>query len=177
MVGDVDHRPKLVVDYDQGVLWCCGDAERILRDPMPLCMQKGRLLVSNDDLRSEFTEFLHNLGANVERKLVRGKAQRHWVVLRAWKPDRWEGAVCILCTPSVPLRDITESGLARELKLTLAEARVLNEFAELNSPKHIAEVLGVSLSTVRSHLKTIHAKASVSSSAQLLRLAHTYCSG
>ena len=68
------------------------------------------------------------------------------------------------------------SGLAGELKLTNAEVRVLKEFAELNPPKQIARDLGVSLSTVRSHLKQIHAKAEVTTSLQLLRLAHTYCS-
>jgi DNA-binding CsgD family transcriptional regulator len=54
---------------------------------------------------------------------------------------------------------------------------VLKEFAELNSPKQIARDLGVSLSTVRSHLKQIHAKAAVTTSLQLLRLTHTFCSG
>ena len=85
--------------------------------------------------------------------------------------------MCVLASPSLPLQDIVECGLARELKLTQAEIRVLKEFAELNSPKQIARDLGVSLSTVRSHLKQIHAKASVTTSLQLLRLTHTYCSG
>jgi DNA-binding CsgD family transcriptional regulator len=172
-----DHRPKLVVDYDQTVLWCCDDAHEILRDPMPLCVKKGKLVLDEEDRRTEFAHFLHNVGPSAERTLIRGKAKRHWVVVRAWKPEDWDGAVCMLCTPSLPLCDVAESGLARELKLTKAEARVLTEFSELSSPKQIAEALGVSLSTVRSHLKTIHAKASVSSSGQLLRLAHTFCSG
>lgn len=176
-LNEVDRRPKLVVDYDQVVLWCCEHAPRVLDDPMPLCLRKGRLFLADEELRTEFVEFLHGVGPAIQRKLIRGKAKQHWAVVRAWRPAEWEGAVCILCTPSTPLRDIAESGLANELKLTNAETRVLKEFAELNSPKQIARELGVSLSTVRSHLKTIHAKASVSSSAQLLRLAHTFCSG
>jgi DNA-binding CsgD family transcriptional regulator len=176
-LGDFDHRPKLVVDYDQVVLWSCDDAQKILVDPMPLRLHRGKLLVDDEDSRTEFAEFLHNVGPSVVRKLIRGKVKNHWAVVRAWRPAGWEGAVCLLCTPSLPLRDISESGLARELRLTNAEARVLKEFSELNSPKQIARELGVSLSTVRSHLKTIHAKASVSSSAQLLRLTHTFCSG
>jgi DNA-binding CsgD family transcriptional regulator len=175
-LDEFDHRPKLVVDYDQAVLWSCDDAARILDEPMPLCVRKGKLIVSDDELRFEFVEFLHGVGPRMERKLIRGKAERHWAVVRAWKPVGWDRAVCILCSPSLPLRDVVESGLARELKLTKAETRVLKEFAELNSPKQIARQLDVSLSTVRSHLKTIHAKASVSSSAQLLRLTHTFCS-
>jgi DNA-binding CsgD family transcriptional regulator len=74
------------------------------------------------------------------------------------------------------MRDVVESGLAEELKLTSAEVRVLREFAELKAPKDIARRLGVSLSTVRSHLKAIHAKAFVTTSTQLLRLIYTFCS-
>jgi DNA-binding CsgD family transcriptional regulator len=172
-----DPRPKIVVDYDQRVLWCCDDAPRLLDGPMPLCIRKGKLIVDDDELRGEFVEFLHNVGPEIQRKLIRGKAKRHWAVLRAWKPAHWERAVCVLASPSLPLQDIVACGLARELNLTNAEIRVLKEFAELNSPKQIARDLGVSLSTVRSHLKQIHAKAAVTTSLQLLRLTHSYCSG
>jgi len=172
-----DPRPKVVIDYDQKVLWCCDDAPRLLEGPMPLCIRKGKLVVDDEELRQEFVEFLHNVGPVVQRKLIRGKAKRHWAVLRAWKPAHWDRAVCVLASPSLPLEDIVACGLASELRLTNAEIRVLQEFAELNSPKQIARDLGVSLSTVRSHLKQIHAKASVTTSLQLLRLTHTYCSG
>jgi DNA-binding CsgD family transcriptional regulator len=174
---DHDPRPKLVVDYDRTVLWCCENTPRLLDGPMPLCIRKGKLLVDDDELRGEFVDFLHNAGPAISRKLIRGKAKRHWAMLRAWKPAHWDRAVCVLASPSLPLQDIVGSGLAGELKLTNAEARVLKEFAELNSPKQIARDLGVSLSTVRSHLKQIHAKASVTTSLQLLRLTHTFCSG
>jgi DNA-binding CsgD family transcriptional regulator len=174
---DHDPRPKLVVDYDQTVLWSCENTARLLDGPMPLCVRKGKLVVDDDELRGEFVEFLHNAGPQLTRKLIRGKAKRHWAVLRAWKPAHWERAVCVLACPSLPLVNIIGSGLADELKLTNAEVRVLKEFAELSSPKQIARDLGVSLSTVRSHLKQIHAKASVTTSLQLLRLTHTFCSG
>jgi DNA-binding CsgD family transcriptional regulator len=171
----LDPRPKIVVDYDQRVLWCCDDAPRLLDGPMPLCLRKGRLVVDDDELRGEFVEFLHNLGPQMQRKLIRGKAKRHWAVLRAWKPAHWDRAVCVVASPSLPLQDIVGSGLAGELKLTQAEIRVLKEFAELSSPKQIARDLGVSLSTIRSHLKQIHAKASVTTSLELLLVTHTYC--
>jgi DNA-binding CsgD family transcriptional regulator len=174
---DFDMRPRIVVDYDQRVLWSCDNAARLLEGPMPLCIRKDKLIVDDDELRGEFVDFLHNVGPEMQRKLIRGKAKRHWAILRAWKPMHWDRAVCILATPSLPQQDIVGSGLARELKLTNAEARVLKEFAELNSPKQIARDLGVSLSTVRSHLKQIHAKAAVTTSLQLLRLTHTFCSG
>ena len=171
----LDPRPKIVVDDAQRVLWCCDNARRLLESPLPLSIRKGRLIV-DDALRPGFVEFLNKARPDVQRKLLRRPGQRHWALLCAWKPPRWHGAVCLLASPSRPLVDIVASGLAGELKLTNAEVRVLTEFAELNPPKQIARDLGVSLSTVRSHLKQIHAKAAVTTSLQLLRLTHTYCS-
>lgn len=171
-----DCRPKLVVDHDCNVLWSCANAARVLGGQVPLCIRKGKLVVDEDELRNEFVEFLRNAGSQPRRKLIRGRAKRQWAVLRAWRPAHWDRAVCVLVSPSVPLEDIVASGLASELKLTNAEVRVLSEFAALSAPKQIARDLGVSLSTVRSHLKQIHAKAAVTTSLQLLRLTHTFCS-
>jgi DNA-binding CsgD family transcriptional regulator len=172
-----DHRPKLVVDHDGSVLWACANAARILAgSAMPLCIRKGKLILDEDELRGEFIEFLRDAGPQPARKLIRSKTKRQWAVVRAWKPDHWTRAVCLLASPSAPLEDIVASGLAGALKLTKAEVRVLREFAELSAPKQIAHDLGVSLSTVRSHLKQIHTKASVATSMQLLRLTHTFCS-
>jgi len=172
----LDPRPKIVVDDGQRVLWSSDDACWLLERPMPLHIRDGRLIV-DDALQPGFIEFLRDAGPEVQRKLLRGKGQRQWTLLRAWRPQHWQRAVCLLASPSRPLVDIVASGLAGELNLTKAEVRVLKEFAELNPPKQIARDLGVSLSTVRSHLKQIHAKAAVTTSLQLLRLTHTYCSG
>ncbi len=172
-----DRRPKLVVDDDQHVLWCCEDTATLLGSAMPICVRNGNLVIEDEEVRNAFPDFLHAVGPQVQHKLIRGKSPRHWVMVRAWRPAEWRAKVCLLCTLSLPTTDVATSGLAGELRLTRSEARVLGKFAELHSPKQIAGELGVSLSTVRSHLKQIHAKAGVTSSMQLLRLAHTFCSG
>jgi DNA-binding CsgD family transcriptional regulator len=77
---------------------------------------------------------------------------------------------------SVPHRGVDESGLARALRLTAAETRVLDQFARLNSPREIAERMQISLSTVRSHLKQIHSKAGVETAVQLTQLVRGFCS-
>lgn len=172
----MDLRPKLVVDPHLRVLWCCDAAQRLLVPPLPLQLRDGQLLVGDRAQGREFADFIQGVGTAMRQKLVRGKSSRHWVLVRAWRSAATEGAVCILCVPSLPTCDIAASGLAEALGLTHAETRVLRSFAELNSPSEIASNLGISLGTVRSHFKTIYAKASVSTSTQLLRLAHTFCS-
>ncbi|MGZ3259394.1 MAG: hypothetical protein ACXWIO_11130 [Croceibacterium sp.] len=48
-----DRRPKLVVDYDQRVLWSCDKAPRLLDGPMPLCIRKDKLVVDDEELRQD----------------------------------------------------------------------------------------------------------------------------
>jgi DNA-binding CsgD family transcriptional regulator len=45
----------------------------------------------------------------------------------------------------------------------------------MQTPRKIAQDLGISVGTVRSHLKQIYSKAEVESAVQLLRLTHEYC--
>lgn len=177
VLEDFDQRPRLVVDRGMQVLWNCENSPKMLVSPLPVQLDKGRLVAENAARQQEIAEFLSRVGREPERKLVRGASRRHWTMLRAWKTGGGNFAACIVFSPSLPHRGIEDSGLADELGLTRAEIRVLQEFAGLSSPREIALELGVSLSTVRSHLKRIHAKASVTSSVQLLRLTHTFCSG
>ena len=52
---------------------------------------------------------------------------------------------------------------------------MLDLFARLHTPSQISEALGISVATVRSHLKQIYSKAEVESAVQLLRLTGGYC--
>jgi DNA-binding CsgD family transcriptional regulator len=107
--------------------------------------------------------------------LLRAAAKGHWALLEAWQLPLRHRAIGLVCTLSTPVRGVAESGLAEDLNLTRAETNVLDLFAKLRTPSQISEALGVSVATVRSHLKQIYSKAEVESAVQLLRLTGGYC--
>lgn len=74
-----------------------------------------------------------------------------------------------------PSRRAAQSGLAEQFRLTPAQCAVLDLFAHMLPPRDIAEALGLTVHTVRSHFKTIHAKMGVRSSMQLLQLVRAFC--
>lgn len=170
-----DPRPKLIVTPRCEVIWYSQSAMGLLKPPLPVRLEGKSLRFDRHIQAGRIRGFFDGLGQGVERCLVRGEDKRAWVLMRALRLNDPEGAIGISCDLSKPCLSVVESGLAHEFRLTPTEARVLDLFAELQSPKEIAAKLGISLATVRSHLKQVHAKASVESAVQLLQLIRGYC--
>lgn len=176
LLGRIDARPRLVVDRDLHVLWQSENVGHLLHPPVPLRIVDGRLATDSDTASIGLTEFLEDAGCECSSLLLRGPSKKHWAMVMAWSPKDHPDAVCLLLNLSVPHRSVEQSGLARALRLTAAETRVLDRFARLNTPREIAEQMAISLSTVRSHLKQIHSKAGVESAVQLTQLVRGFCS-
>ena len=175
-LGLVDARPRIVIDRDRRVLWRSDNAERLLSPPVPLHLSGGLLTTDAVTTSNALADFIDGVGSDCDSMLLRGESRKHWAMVLAWSPPDRPDDVCLLLNLSVPHRGVEESGLARTLKLTAAETRVLDRFARLNTPREIADKMGVSLSTVRSHLKQIHSKAGVESAVQLTQLVRGFCS-
>jgi DNA-binding CsgD family transcriptional regulator len=175
-LGLIDARPRIVIDRDRQVLWRSDNAEKLLAPPVPLHLSGGQLTTDAVSTSSALADFIDGIGGDCDSMLLRGESRKHWAMLLAWSPRDRPEDVCLLLNLSVPLRGVEDSGLARALKLTAAETRVLDRFARLNTPREIASKMGISLSTVRSHLKQIHSKAGVESAVQLTQLVRGSCS-
>jgi len=174
-IARADRSPRLIIDEDCNVLWQSPDSERLLQPPLPLFIKSGRLCAAPASGMHGWTAFIERLGEERERHLLTGKGGT-WVLVTGWA-ERHDGrqVIFIRCAMSFPFRDVAASGLARAFGLTRSESAVLDEFARLRKPAQIAEQLGISVSTVRSHLKQIHVKMAVNSNVQLLRITRAYC--
>lgn len=176
MLGAIDARPRVVVDRQRRLVWRSENAERLLCAPVPLRLSGGLLTTDAATSTAAITEFIEGIGQDCDSMLLRGESRKHWAMVLAWSTCEFPDEVFLLLNLSVPHRGVEESGLARALRLTAAETRVLDQFARLNSPRQIAELMQVSLSTVRSHLKQIHSKAGVETAVQLTQLVRGFCS-
>ncbi len=173
-VLETEYRPMLVVDRQMRVIWCCERAN-LVAAPLPLQIRDGHLVLDDELGPGRFAHFLQSLDEAPRRFLVRGRSTPHWVMVSAWRNPTFPSYTFMVLCLSVPHCEVAESGIAEELGLTRAETVVLREFALLKAPKEIASELGISLSTVRSHLKQIYAKASVQTGLQLFLMVQAYC--
>lgn len=170
-----DRSPRVLIDTRCNVLWQSPDAGRLLQPPMPLWLKGGRVHATGHSGVRTWSSFVDEIGEEGGRLLLTGKRAGTWVLLRGWA--EWFGAnrlIFLKCAMSWPFRDVASSGLAQDFGLTRSECAVLDEFARLAKPSQIAERLGISVSTVRSHLKQIHTKMSVNSGVHLLRITRAY---
>ena len=168
--------PRVLIDGHCRILWASTHAAELLRPPLPLVVSDGHLCVTVGGERGRaWSAFVESIVLHEQSHFIPGESSASWVLVRAWE-DQHEGkrAVFVECSPSIPLQDVESSGLATEFGLTRGECSVLDQFAQLRRPDEIAEELGVSLSTVRSHLKPVHTKLGVNSSVHLLRITRAY---
>ncbi len=138
-----------------------GGVVRCTRDASELAFAKARaeLRAGDDDTRAVVA--------------ARTSGRRPLLMLLSRLPAReaWGSTVYTLL-----VRDPTQQGahteeLLRELfKLTAAEARLALAIADGQSPAQAAQTLGCSVETVRTHLKRIFEKASITRQAELVRL-------
>nr|WP_249792676.1 helix-turn-helix transcriptional regulator [Bradyrhizobium sp. BRP22] len=64
--------------------------------------------------------------------------------------------------------------LAREFRLTPAELRVLFAIIEVGNASEVADVLGISEGTVRTHLHHLYGKTNTTRQTELVRLVAGY---
>jgi DNA-binding CsgD family transcriptional regulator len=171
-----DPSPKILIDEEGNVLWRSAEAERLLQPPLPLWIKGGRLNAASAGGGRSWPSFIDALGEEGGRLLLTGPGATTWVLVTGCA-ERHDGyrLIFLKCALSWPFRDVASSGLAKDFGLTRSESAVLDKFAQLKKPVQIAEELDISVSTVRSHLKQIHAKMAVNSGVQLLRITRAYC--
>jgi DNA-binding CsgD family transcriptional regulator len=175
LASAADVCPRLLIDGHDQLLWQSPDAGRLLQPPMPFWIEGDRVRAANGSGNASWSDWIDTLGEDGGRLLLTGQAAGTWVLLRGWSGRFGEHRLIFLkCAMSWPFRDVASSGLAEDFGLTRSECAVLDEFARLAKPEEIARRLGISVGTVRSHLKQIHTKMSVNSGVHLLRITRAY---
>jgi DNA-binding CsgD family transcriptional regulator len=170
-----DGRPRLIANASGRLLWSSPSADRLLCQPSPVFIKKGQLCFEDGQAAQDGEAFLATLEADGGQMLATNQKDDCWVLVSGWAQQLDSRRLLFLTFGlSQPVRDSQASGLASHFGLTKAEAIVLDHFARLRSPAEIARELQVTINTVRSHLKRIHAKMAVTSSVRLLQIVRAF---
>src|SRR5690606_32565311 len=163
--------PIAVIDQTGALYWMSPTARDLLRSPWPVRVAGGKLKFQDGCSGTEPMELLSTLDEGRKHLFISDEATGEWLLMGVWMQHFKGKRLYVLSfRPSRPLLTCKESGLAEEFKLTRSECEIVDRFANLQSPAEIAEDLGVTVATVRSHLKRTHAKMGVSSSRSLLQI-------
>lgn len=172
--------PVIVIGQDNEVRWTSPGAERWLRPPAPVFLQDRHLRFDERHWRGGMGHLRTRFPGPERRQILLGDPSgSDWMIIAGWlRPmadESQEQALITTYRMAHPLRQSAHSGLAEQFRLTPAQCAVLDLFAYMLPPRDIAETLGLTVHTVRSHFKAIHAKTGVRSSMQLLQLVRAFC--
>ena len=173
-----DGRPRAAIGRDRSILWCNPAARRLLVAPSPLVVRNNHLCLAKGVEAAGVEAFLAGLDAATARLYVMDPEPDRGVLLTAWADtiDGHQIAFIEFALRELPF-DAEQSGMARAFRLTKAECRVVDALAVMESPSQIAARLGLSVHTIRTHVRRIYAKLAVRSQMQFMRLTMAYCGG
>lgn len=177
-------RALMLIGADLEVLFCNRAAAGIIEAHQGVCIDRGRLALSDTDRHARLLDAVASLTQSPQ------PCDRLEPVILALRPERASGAMQIVieaCVPagtrgggpllllslhvqsSRPCR-ISRGFLARAFHLTASEAEVVVQLFDGLSIPVVASRLGVSINTVKTHLKSVFMKCEVRSQGQLIKL-------
>lgn len=169
----------ILLDAGHGVRGINPAAERLLREAGALSVVGGRLRIPRGAPGESLTAALaacaagssETAGATVFLEGPAGGLLVHVLPLARPRAPREAPAVAalFLTNPAAPAAAPIEAFVAR-FGLTASEARVLKSLLDGKSPGAIAAGQGVSIATVRTHLRRLYEKTATTGQADLVRL-------
>jgi DNA-binding CsgD family transcriptional regulator len=163
----------LLLDADGLLLDSNALAQRLLGRSSGIALRGGRLAFAEAALDERFVRWLQQVQQGGTRSIVltvrRSARPSYRVHAMPCLPDPRDVACLVLIYAPEEQRQITAEVLAEVYGLTGAQAQVARKLYAGCSVEETAVSLGLSLNTVRSHLKQIFSKCEVQSQAELLR--------
>ena len=173
-----DGRPRAVVGQSRSIQWCNPAARRLLVEPAPLVIKRNQLCPAKGVDIDAVDAFLARIGPETSRLQVMDAITERGVLLTAWTEmiDGIQASFIEFGLRELPF-DAQQSGMAAYFGLTRAECVVVDAMVEMEPPAQIAARLGVSVNTIRTHIRRIYGKLAVRSQLQFMRLTMAYCGG
>lgn len=170
-----DARPRLALDGAGKLLWANAAARNGLVSPLPLVLRDDRLEAEALADVAALRAFLDGLDHRHQQLVIACGMEGAVLVIRGYVPSPGEGEVRLLdISLPRPIARTKENGFAQYFRLTPAEAAIVDGLVRLETPVDIAEGQGVSVHTVRTHIRRIYAKVGIRSNGELLQLAMAF---
>lgn len=182
----------VVLTEDQGrISYMNSSAERILKNGNILKSQNGRLTAIKSGPRESLSRALAesmsgNAPANTGQYAVPLPDEEGGGLIANVLPLQWRegrnplsgmrGAAAVIMQDPTERRAPPLEAFAALYSLTYAEQKVLEHIAEGEPPQETADVLGVSITTVKTHLQKIFAKTGTGRQADLIQLLERHTS-
>jgi DNA-binding CsgD family transcriptional regulator len=162
---DCESRPRLLIDCDLCVHWISRAAVDLLSGDQPLVQRGGKLRTRDPRLERALRVFLSGApaGRGASFCLANPDSEEHLLLSATRLQAPWTQLLGVSLRPTAEDLGVRPTDLRQAFGLTPTEGRVTNHLIEGKTADETAEDLGVSLDTVRTHIKRTYAKLGVCS--------------
>lgn len=158
-----DSIARVMLDDQQMVLWSNGAADTLFSRRAGLEI-RGSMLCASDPVCAEaFLGFLASCAVAAATWCIKQPKQDGWLLLRGRCLNAATKVIGLCLTDASDRRSVTYEQLDVAFGLTRAEHRILLDLLEGNDAETLAARHGLSLDTIRSHIRHIYSKLGVRS--------------
>ena len=166
--------PLALLQKNGRLVWCNAAVMRLLQGTSsPLVLKNGILVTRRSATTNALRTWLQELTDQPAFHLVRGDAPQGNVVIQAMAvsgaSDDVVGCMLRSANAHVELADLSPA-----LGITPAQSGIVRRMILGSSLEQISEETGLSITTVRTHLRNIYARLKISSRDELFRLCLPY---
>lgn len=174
--ADTFFAPSIIVTLDLAVVWTNRAGSELLDRGTPFCRTAGRLACADKTLTADLRRFVEGLDGKPSVWACPNGGETHLLVRgEAVRPLRAEpGAALFLFPSDTTPEDHLWADLNEVFGLTPAETAIVKRFIAGERADEMAEALGVTIETVRTHIRRIYAKLGINSREQLFSLVSPY---
>lgn len=168
--------PSVIVTLDLQLVWMNGAGEKLLARGAPFCTVGDRLACADKTQTAELRAFVEGLNLSTAIWACPNEAGGHLLVRgEGLRPTNAEPAAALIFVPA----DTAPEGyvwadLGEVFGLTRAEVAIVKRFVGGERADEMAEALGVTIETVRTHIRRIYNKLGINSREHLFSLVAPY---
>lgn len=161
---DGESRARLVVDSNLTVYWVSSSAENFLRKEDAVLYRNGRLRSRDPRMDHALRSFVAEASDSVSSQCITNRDTGEHVVLTAVRLQApWQHVVGLTLHHTGPEFGFSLADLKQAFGLTPSEREVARHLLDGLTADETAAELGISLDTVRTHIKRAYAKLGVCS--------------
>lgn len=175
MLGEVafawlaaDHRPRMIVRPDGTLLWANPGAQRLFQDCPGMTVAYDVIHLSDPAHDASFHNFLRGVTTGPQTIALKFEGEASFCVFRGHRIAGIDGC-CVDVRFASTSHPPSLTDFDHVFGLTASEARIALALYGGQSARDIADEHGISIDTVRSHIRQIYSKIGVSGREQLFR--------
>jgi DNA-binding CsgD family transcriptional regulator len=161
---DQEERARMVVDAKLTAHWMSSRARSLMDHNGSIVHRNGRILARDRRIEGQLRTFVERATNDLSAQCLSDSSSGEQIVVTATRlPSPWQHLVGVTLQRASYDVNVRLADLQQAFGLTRTEARVAHHLFCGHTAEETADELGVSLDTVRTHIKRAYAKLGVSS--------------